>query len=107
MNIRTTKSIVLLRKLCLYPRALRLNNPSVQFISTIPKCEQLEVVEKDHVFNVRLNRPESRNAFTLQLWKELRSVFDHLSDYSKCRAIVLSGNGKSFCAGLDLKHGLT
>uniref|UniRef100_A0A914DWN4 Delta(3,5)-Delta(2,4)-dienoyl-CoA isomerase, mitochondrial n=1 Tax=Acrobeloides nanus TaxID=290746 RepID=A0A914DWN4_9BILA len=107
MNIRTTKSIVLLRKLCLYPRALRLNNPSVQFISTIPKCEQLEVVEKDHVFNVKLNRPESRNAFTLQLWKELRSVFDHLSDYSKCRAIVLSGNGKSFCAGLDLKHGLT
>ncbi|VDK69552.1 unnamed protein product [Onchocerca ochengi] len=35
--------------------------------------------------------------------RELRSVFDHLATSSKCRSIVLSAAGKSFCAGLSLK----
>ncbi|KAI1720115.1 enoyl-CoA hydratase/isomerase domain-containing protein [Ditylenchus destructor] len=59
------------------------------------------------VFHVQLNRPDTRNAFTLELWDELGSTFNRLSDDSKCRSIVLSGSGKSFCAGIDLKSGLT
>uniref|UniRef100_F1L460 Delta(3,5)-Delta(2,4)-dienoyl-CoA isomerase, mitochondrial n=1 Tax=Ascaris suum TaxID=6253 RepID=F1L460_ASCSU len=76
--------------------------------STLPKTKSVEVSEPSaHVFHVRLNRPERRNSFTLPLWKELHSVFQHLSENSKCRAIVLSGAGKSFCAGIDLQEGIT
>ncbi|KHN80893.1 Delta(3,5)-Delta(2,4)-dienoyl-CoA isomerase, mitochondrial [Toxocara canis] len=76
--------------------------------SGLPAVQFLEVTEpKPYVFHVRLNRPERRNAFTLPLWEELHSVFDHLSSNSKCRAVVLSGAGKSFCAGIDLQEGIT
>lgn len=40
-------------------------------------------------------------------FRELHAVFDHLAVHPKCRAIVLSGNGKSFCAGIDLKESFT
>ncbi|KAH7723614.1 enoyl-CoA hydratase/isomerase [Aphelenchoides avenae] len=92
-------------------RSLRLVVPTTggaRLASTLPQCEHILV--KDHsegVFNVQLNRPEQRNAFTLQVWKELHAVFDHLAVHPKCRAIVLSGNGKSFCAGIDLKESFT
>ncbi|TMS34880.1 hypothetical protein L596_002384 [Steinernema carpocapsae] len=80
---------------------------SAQFVSTVPKCNFVDVTSPaDHVYHVQLNRPDRRNAFTLDLWRELRAVFDHLSSYSKCRSIVLSGAGKSFCAGIDLQDGV-
>uniref|UniRef100_A0A1I7ZUK5 Delta(3,5)-Delta(2,4)-dienoyl-CoA isomerase, mitochondrial n=1 Tax=Steinernema glaseri TaxID=37863 RepID=A0A1I7ZUK5_9BILA len=79
----------------------------VRSVSTVPKCNFIDVSSpSEHVFHVQLNRPDRRNAFTLELWKELRAVFDHLSTYSKCRSIVLSGAGKSFCAGIDLQDGV-
>ena len=40
-------------------------------------------------------------------FRELRQVIDDLAVNPKCRSIVLSGNGKSFCAGIDLKLGAT
>ncbi|KAK0400892.1 hypothetical protein QR680_015505 [Steinernema hermaphroditum] len=76
-------------------------------VSTVPKCKYIEVTSpSDYIFHVQLNRPERRNAFTFEIFKEMRSVFDHLSTYLKCRSIVLSGAGKSFCAGLDLQEGV-
>uniref|UniRef100_A0A915BHA6 Delta(3,5)-Delta(2,4)-dienoyl-CoA isomerase, mitochondrial n=2 Tax=Parascaris univalens TaxID=6257 RepID=A0A915BHA6_PARUN len=72
------------------------------------RSESIEVNERSaHVFHVELNRPERRNAFTLPLWKELHSIFQHLSENSMCRAVVLSGAGKSFCSGIDLQDGIT
>lgn len=60
----------------------------------------------DNVAHVKLNRPEKRNAFTLDMWKEMKSTFDRLADDPTCRAIVLSGEGKSFCSGIDLGEGM-
>ncbi|ETN70481.1 enoyl-CoA hydratase/isomerase family protein, partial [Necator americanus] len=37
---------------------------------------------------------------------ELRTTFDKLAEEPKCRAIVISGNGKSFCSGIDLQQGM-
>ncbi|VDO50694.1 unnamed protein product [Onchocerca flexuosa] len=79
-------------------------NTKKSALSTFSGLDFIEVTQhSDYVFNVKLNRPETRNAFTLSFWRELRSVFDHLATSSKCRSVVLSAAGKSFCAGLSLK----
>mmetsp|Transcript_88236 Transcript_88236/g.248389 ORF Transcript_88236/g.248389 Transcript_88236/m.248389 type:complete len:274 (-) Transcript_88236:118-939(-) len=54
------------------------------------------------VYHVELDRPKSRNALSWALWLEIREVFQALQTNNDCRAIVLSGRGKSFCAGLDV-----
>lgn len=51
---------------------------------------------------VEMNRPEKRNAMNMAFWSELRTVFQELNTDSDCRAVVLTGAGKIFSAGLDL-----
>jgi len=57
---------------------------------------------KDLVANVVLNRPEVHNAFNEVMIKELTEIFEKLSKNDSIRVVVLTGNGKSFCAGADL-----
>jgi enoyl-CoA hydratase/carnithine racemase len=59
--------------------------------------EQLE----DGVQGVRLNRPEKRNALSIELREFLAATFQKLAADATCRAVVLSGAGKAFCAGMD------
>lgn len=54
------------------------------------------------VASVKLNRPEVHNAFDDALIAELTQVFAELGSNQKVRLAVISGNGKSFCAGGDL-----
>jgi len=54
------------------------------------------------VATVTLNRPEIHNAFDDKLIAEITEVFAELGKNSKVRLAVISGNGKSFCAGGDL-----
>jgi len=49
-----------------------------------------------------LNRPDVHNAMNEKLMKELTTCFKQLSNDENVKIIVLSGNGKSFCAGADL-----
>ena len=51
-----------------------------------------------------LNRPESRNAITLEMATELRDYFGALAEDESVRIVVMRGAGKSFCAGLDIKQ---
>jgi enoyl-CoA hydratase/carnithine racemase len=57
---------------------------------------------KDHVAVVTMDRPPV-NAVNAQFNEELTRVFDTLSDRDDVRAAVLTGAGKSFCAGADIK----
>jgi len=62
-------------------------------------------IESEHggaVAYVRLNRPDVRNALSLSLIEALTSHVAELSAHADVRVIVLSGNGKHFCAGADL-----
>ncbi len=59
------------------------------------------------VLTVTLNRPEALNATDEQLHKELSRVFADIAQDKETRAVILTGAGKAFCAGGDLKHGLT
>ena len=52
---------------------------------------------------VTLNRPASLNAMTAELVSELIDALTVVSDDRNCRAVVLTGSGRGFCAGLDLK----
>src|SRR6478672_6886314 len=61
-------------------------------------------LDKDNrgVAKVTLNRPELHNAFNDELISELITCFRELDSDEKIRVVVLTGEGKSFCAGADL-----
>lgn len=54
------------------------------------------------VAEVRLNRPDVRNAFNAELIAALTAEFESLGNDPSVRAIVLSGEGKVFCGGADI-----
>jgi methylglutaconyl-CoA hydratase len=56
----------------------------------------------DAIARVTLARPEARNAFNAEVVAELRATFDQLSGDAGVRAIVLAGEGKTFCGGADV-----
>ena len=51
-----------------------------------------------------LDRPEARNAITLEMATELRDYFGGLFEADSVRIVVMRGAGASFCAGLDIKE---
>src|SRR5215471_5311251 len=53
---------------------------------------------------VTLNRPERRNALTLELLSELCAAVKVTSEQSEQRVLILRGAGAAFCTGLDLKE---
>jgi methylglutaconyl-CoA hydratase len=57
---------------------------------------------EDRVARVTFNRPEVHNAFNDTMIHELSEVFDDLNENDEVRVVVVSGAGKSFCAGADL-----
>jgi enoyl-CoA hydratase len=57
----------------------------------------------DGVALVTLNRPESLNALTYDLVETLHATFDEIDRDQDCRAVILTGAGRGFCAGLDLR----
>ena len=57
---------------------------------------------QDHVADVRLNRPEKMNAINGGMWQALNEAGERLAEHRGIRAVVLSGNGRAFCAGLDM-----
>ena len=64
---------------------------------------QLEThLRADAVLEVRLDRPKQRNAFNAVLIEELTACFELASANSALRVVLLSGNGKVFCAGADI-----
>lgn len=61
----------------------------------------LEVSE--HIADVRFNRPDKANALDEIGWNELQSIFELLDQRSDVRVVILSGEGKHFCSGIDLQ----
>jgi methylglutaconyl-CoA hydratase len=53
---------------------------------------------------ITLNRPERRNALTLELLTELCAAIKVASDEPQTRVVILRGAGAAFCTGLDLKE---
>jgi methylglutaconyl-CoA hydratase len=58
---------------------------------------------KPGFFDVTLSRPEVHNAFNTEMISSLTVTLDHLSSVGGLRAVFIGGEGRSFCAGGDLK----
>lgn len=56
----------------------------------------------DNILTLTLNRPEHLNAFTVEMANELIEAFNRASDDDEVRAVVVTGEGRAFCAGMDL-----
>lgn len=59
---------------------------------------------ENNIAYISLNRPEVFNSFNREMALQLQDVLDNCETNEEVRAIVLTGNGKAFCAGQDLKE---
>jgi enoyl-CoA hydratase/carnithine racemase len=66
--------------------------------------ENLTLTHEGATAILTLNRPQRRNALSLQLMMELIEALDHLSQHAGTRAIILAAAGKVFCSGHDLSE---
>ncbi|MDG1387711.1 MAG: crotonase/enoyl-CoA hydratase family protein [Halioglobus sp.] len=64
--------------------------------------ETIRYEVKDHILTLTLNRPDQLNAFTIVMAHELIDAFNRASEDDEVRAIVVTGAGRAFCAGMDL-----
>lgn len=64
--------------------------------------EVVKIERDDHVATVTLNRPEKHNAVNLEMFEALINAGKELGADRSVRAVVLQGDGESFCAGIDL-----
>ena len=63
------------------------------------------VVSPDGILTLTLNRPDKMNAFTVEMANELEAAFNGASADDTVRAVVVTGAGRAFCAGMDLSVG--
>jgi len=56
----------------------------------------------DRVLTLTLNRPEALNAFTVEMAHELIAAFERASEDDEVGAVIVTGEGRAFCAGMDL-----
>ncbi|PIE70781.1 MAG: enoyl-CoA hydratase [Deltaproteobacteria bacterium] len=64
--------------------------------------EFYRVEKKPPIGFVYLNRPEKKNAMNGPAWLELPGIFENLDQDPEIRAVIIAGEGQSFCAGIDL-----
>jgi enoyl-CoA hydratase/carnithine racemase len=67
-----------------------------------PKSFLFEV--RDGVGWITLNRPERLNALTFEVYRELTGTFAALSTEEEVRAVVITGKGRAFCSGGDVRE---
>jgi len=61
----------------------------------------LKLSTENKVATITLNRPEKRNALSVELVEEILTAFDEI-EHSNAEVLIFTGTGKAFCAGMDL-----
>ncbi|AIL62166.1 crotonase/enoyl-CoA hydratase family protein [Pseudomonas alkylphenolica] len=64
--------------------------------------QAFKVELNDNIAHVQINRPEKYNAMNAPFWSEIVEIFKWIDDTDAVRAVVISGAGKHFSAGIDL-----
>jgi enoyl-CoA hydratase/carnithine racemase len=67
--------------------------------------EEIRYELADRVMTITLNRPDRLNAFTPRMGRELIEAFDRADADDDVRAVIVTGEGRGFCAGADLGGG--
>ncbi|WAU73025.1 enoyl-CoA hydratase/isomerase family protein [Acinetobacter sp. TR11] len=65
--------------------------------------ESIQLEQQGSILTLWLNRPESRNAMSLNMVNAIQQVFAVIADDVSIRAVILRGKGGHFCAGGDIK----
>jgi enoyl-CoA hydratase/carnithine racemase len=81
------------------------NAPESMSSETAPYETLRYDVDDDGILTLTLNRPDQLNAFTVQMADDLEHAFRRASVDDQVRAIVVTGAGRAFCAGMDLSVG--
>lgn len=71
-------------------------------MSALVRVEKLE----GGISAIRLARPEARNALSFEMVRQLRAALDEVDADRTCHVVVLTAEGRTFCAGLDLKDAI-
>lgn len=66
--------------------------------------QSFQYAEAAHTATITLDRPEALNALTFEVYRELLELFRSLRERSEVRAVVLTGKGRAFCTGGDVKR---
>ena len=66
--------------------------------------ELVKISIENHVADVRFNRPEKYNALSFDMIDAMANVINRLAKEPGVRVVVISGEGKSFCAGMDVEN---
>ncbi|WP_020375877.1 enoyl-CoA hydratase/isomerase family protein [Sulfobacillus thermosulfidooxidans] len=69
-----------------------------------PSYQHLIVAIRDHIMEIRLNRPHLLNALNDSMLKELALVLEQARSDDNIHVVILSGSGRGFCSGQDLKE---
>ena len=67
------------------------------------KSNDVLIETENAIMNIRLNRPDSLNAFSMEMFLGLKAAIDRAKQDDGIRVVVLSGEGRAFCAGGDVK----
>ena len=63
--------------------------------------------KKDNVATVKLHRPKVLNAMNIQMWRDLQSALDDVKNDPQIKVLILTGEGRAFSTGADLKESKT
>lgn len=74
-----------------------------QSLTTQQFDRSIELEQEGSILTLWLNRPESRNAMSLNMVKAIQQVFKTIQDDISIRAVILRGKNGHFCAGGDIK----
>lgn len=66
------------------------------------KYSTIKTTIENHILTLTLNRPDALNAFTIEMANELVYLFENANEDDNIRVIVVTGEGRAFCAGMDL-----
>lgn len=67
------------------------------------RYQYLKPQREDRILTVAFNRPDSLNAINAELHTELSEIFADIAKDTETEVVVLTGNGRAFCAGGDIK----
>jgi len=71
----------------------------------VESYKTIHFTEDDSIGLITLNRPEKLNAFNARMMAEMLDVFDLIDSKDSIKAVIITGEGRAFCAGADLSAG--
>lgn len=76
-----------------------------ELAAAVDRPSTVEVLQVEpHISMIRLNRPERLNAISFELVADLHTALDAVGNDPQCKVVILTGAGRGFCSGMDLKH---